>query len=128
LSRIGIEKQAMKLRIVMIDWEYPEDGRIPKPEIVDLSSISKNDVMLWYATFANGVVIELKAEGDSEEALQFMRGLALGAGSCQLIDALPEAERKRLWLYEDGYDCYMQGSGPRAAYIFVNPEPQPDMF
>ena len=118
----------MKLRIITIDWEYPQNGQIPEQEILDLSSINNNDLMAWYLTFANGVIIELKAEGDSEEALQFIRGLALGAGSCKLIDSLPEKEKERLWLFEDGYECYRQGSGPNAAYIFVNPKPQPDTF
>jgi len=118
----------MKLRIVMIDWEYPQNGQVPGPEILDLASMGQNELMAWYLAFANGVIIELKAEGDSEEALQFIRGLALGAGSGKLMDVLPEEEKERLWLYEEGYECYVQGSDPNAAYFFVNPYPQPDTF
>ncbi|MBE7472696.1 MAG: hypothetical protein DPW09_35235 [Anaerolineae bacterium] len=118
----------MRLRLITIDWEYPENNKIPEPEFLDLSSITQNELIALYSTFANGIILEMKAEGDSEKALEFIRGLALGAGSCRLIEALPEKEKERLWLYEDGYECYMQGNDSTAAYIFVNPKPQPDIF
>ena len=27
----------MKLRITMIDWKYPDDGKTPSPEVLDLA-------------------------------------------------------------------------------------------
>lgn len=115
----------MKLRLTIIDWEYPDNGQIPEPQLLDLSSMNKNELMALYLTFANGIIIEMKAQGDSEEAIQLIRGLALGAGSCKLVDTLSQEEKEKLWLYEDGYECYVQGKGIHAAYIFVNPKPQP---
>ena len=102
----------MKLLLTIIDWEYPDDGKIPRPERLDVSEMDQ--VMPLYMSFANGLIVEMKAEGDSEEALKLIRGLASGAGSCTLIDTLANEDKARLWLYEEGYDCYRQGSGPHA--------------
>ena len=117
----------MQLLLTIIDWEYPDDGKIPKPERWDVSE-SMDQVMPLYLSFANGIIVEMKAEGDSEEALKLIRGLASGAGACTQIDALPDEDKERLWLYEEGYECYRQGSGPDAAHIFINPKPQPELF
>ena len=118
----------MKLLLTIIDWEYPADGKIPRPERWDLSSNTMDQIMPLYLNFANGIIVEMKAEGDSEEALKLIRGLALGAGSCTLIDALADEDKERLWLFEEGYQCYRQSSGPDAAYIFINPKPRADLF
>lgn len=118
----------MKLLLTIIDWAYPAERTIPRPERWDLSSESMDQVMPLYMSFANGIIVEMKAEADSEEALTLIRGLALGAGSCTLIESLADEDKARLWLFEEGYDCYRQGRGPDAAYIFVNPTPQPHLF
>ena len=118
----------MKLRLTVIDWEYPKNGKIPEPELLDLSSRNNDELTSLYLSFANGVIIEMKIEGDSEEAIKLIQRLALGAGSCKLIDMLSNEEKERLWLYEEEYECYRQGSSPEAGYIFVNPKPQPDIL
>lgn len=118
----------MRLRLVVIDWEYPDDNKVPEPEILDLTSMTENELMALYLTFANGVILEMRVDGDSEKALEFIRGVALGAGSCRLIKTLSKKEKERLWLYKDGYECYMQGSKSTAGYIFVNPTPHPDIL
>lgn len=113
----------MKLLLTLINWEYPADGRIPELLLIDESSTT-NQLMGLYLLFANGCVVEMRAEGDSDEALDVVRGLALGAGSGRLVAMIPAEDRRRLWLYKEAHECYMQGS----AYIFVNPVPQPDRF
>lgn len=118
----------MKLLLTIIDWEYPEDREPIKPELYDLSANNADEVMSLYLLFANGVIIELKADGDSEDAIQLIRGLALGAGSCKQLDSLPVEVKERLWLYTDGYECYQQGQGESAAYIFINSIPSLEKF
>ena len=108
----------------MIDWEYPDERKIPAPEVVDLSQ--KSDLMILYLSLANGTIVEMKAEADSEEALDALRGLIQGAGSGARRD-LSDDEKAACWLYEAGYECYTQGiTDP--AYFFVNPVPRPEVF
>ena len=118
----------MRLLLTIIDWDYPDDGKTPRPEHWDLASDTMDRLMPLYLSFANGIIVEMKAEGDSEEALKLIRGLASGAGSCTKVDALTDEDKARLWLYEEGYDCYRQGSIPDAAYIFINTRPRPELF
>ena len=108
----------------MIDWEYPDERKTPAPEVLELSQ--KSDLMSLYLSLANGVIIEMKAEADSEEALGALRGLIEGAGSGVRRD-LSEEEKAACWLYEEGYDCYTQGATD-PAYFFVNPTPCPEVF
>ncbi len=108
----------------MIEWEYPSDGKIPRLDIWDLSD--RNAVMALYLALANGVVVEMKAEGDSVEALDVLRGLLQGAGSCSPV-TLSTEQKKALWLYKDGYECYQQGI-TLPAFFFVYPTPRPDTF
>src|SRR5687767_2831457 len=115
----------MKLRLTLIDWEYPENGRVPEAELWEFDETDGNQLMALYLAFANGTLREMKVEGDCEDAVEFIQGLALGAGSCQLVERLGDQEIERLWLYEDGYMCYRQGSGRGAAFIFVQPKAQP---
>lgn len=82
--------------------------------------------MALYLSFANGIILEMKAEGDTDDSLDTLRGIILGAGSCMEV-TLSENERNELWLYEEGYECYKQGE-KSPAYIFVNPTPQPNKF
>ena len=113
-----------KLRITMIDWEYPSDGKSPLPTVWDLQQ--QNQLMALYLSFANGIILEMKAEGNTNDSLDVLRGIILGAGSCVLV-TLSDDEKNISWLYEDGYECYKQGE-KSPAYIFVNPTPQPDKF
>ncbi len=114
----------MKLRILMIDWEYPDDGKPPSPQVLDLTE--QGDVMDLYMSLANGTIVEMKAEGDSEEALDVLRGLIRGAGAGVQAD-LSAQEKAACWLYEEGYECYTQGVND-PAYFFVNPAPRPEAF
>ena len=59
----------MRLLLTIIDWDYPDDGKIPRPEHWDLASDTMDRLMPLYLSFANGIIIEMKAEGDSAEAL-----------------------------------------------------------
>ncbi len=114
----------MKLRILMIDWEYPDDGKPPSPQVLDLAE--KGDVMELYMSLANGLIVEMKAEGDSEEALEVLRGLIRGAGNGKQAH-LSAQEKAACWLYEEGYECYTQGIND-PAYFFVHPVPRPEAF
>ncbi len=118
------EASKMKLRITMIDWKYPDDGQTPSPEVLDLAE--RSQVMLLYMSLADGAIVEMKAEADSEEALDVLRGLIQGAGSGVRAD-LSAQEKAKCWLYEEGYECYTQGDKD-PAYFFVNPAPRPEAF
>ena len=82
--------------------------------------------MALYLFFANGIILEMKAEGDTDDSLDILRGIILGAGSCVAV-TLSDVEKKKAWLHEEGYECYKQGD-KAPAYIFVNPTPQQDKF
>ena len=77
-------------------------------------------------SLANGAIVEMKAEADSEEALGVLRGLIQGAGSGVRAD-LSAQEKATCWLYEEGYECYTQGV-KNPAYFFVYPAPRPKAF
>ena len=84
----------MKLRITMIDWKYPDDGKTPSPEVLDLAE--KSHVMILYMSLANGAIVEMKAEADSEEALGVLRGLIQGAGSGVRADLSAQEKATRI--------------------------------
>ena len=108
----------------MIDWEYPSDGKSPLPTTWDLQQ--ENQLMALYLSFANGIILEMKAEGDTDDSLNILRGIILGAGSCIAITP-SDYEKKKMWLYEKAYEYYKQGD-KSPAYVFVNPTPRPDKF
>ena len=110
----------MKLAVTWIPWDDSSEHVITVPGLYGLS----DDLMGLYLMFANGVIREMKAEGDSEDAIQVLRGLALGAGNCTRADNLTDEIRERSRLYEGGWECYVQGDD---AYIFIDPAPQPDL-
>jgi len=71
LGLLSLPNQQMtKLLITMIAWEYPSDGRLPVPTIWDL--VDKNQLMGLYLALANGIILEMKAEGNSQEALDVL--------------------------------------------------------
>ena len=74
--RNHLPDRPMKLRILMIDWEYPDDGKPPSPEVLELTE--KGDVMDLYMSLANGAIVEMKAEGYSEEALDVLQAMNVG--------------------------------------------------
>ena len=109
----------MKAILWIIDWEYPPTRRTPPPETFDL----ENDLMNLYLEIANGVVLEMRAQGDSAEAVDVLRGLIRGAGSGQAVELTP-AEKEQLWLIAAGCEIYKQG--PRDAeggFFFLDPNP-----
>jgi hypothetical protein len=55
----------------------------------------------------NGIILEMRAEADSHEALDVLRGLVRGTGNCQPV-VLDGAQRERLWLYAEGDECCQQ--------------------
>lgn len=114
----------MKLLVTMIDWEYSADRIPPAPETWDLHNMHR--VIELYMAFANGIIIEFKAEADSPDALGVLLGIVRGAGACVPVTLSAEATKKLL-LYEGGFDCYAQGS-PDPGYVFINPIPQPQKF
>lgn len=98
----------------MIEWEYPPDGVLPDPVSVDLNS--QEEAMAVYMALANGTIREMRVDGDCDEALAVARGLIRGAGGASPHTVTRE-EKERLWLYEDGYDAFLQAED---GYIFVN--------
>ena len=114
----------MKLRITIIDWEYPDDKEELEAQVWDMSDMKT--IMDLYLAFANGIILEIKIEGDGEDAVKFIQGIARGAGSCIPYE-LSIKEKENLWLAHDGYECYKQGSG-NSGYVFINPLPQPQYF
>lgn len=112
----------MKLQATLIDYEYPESkGKgIPDPLIWDLSDSNTREMILL--AFGNGIIVELRVTGDSEEALDMLRLTAQKVGHCRAAE-LSEDQRARLWLYRDGDECYVQGDN--SGFIFVDPVPKP---
>jgi hypothetical protein len=116
--------EAMRLLVDIIDWEYPPERQPAAPTIWDL--LDQNTLMQLVLALGNGIIVEMRAEADSDDALAALRDLLIHVGSCQLIDLAPEI-KQRLWLYVDGDQCYQQGT-TNPGYIFVNPLPQPAKF
>jgi hypothetical protein len=114
----------MKLLVDIIDWEYPTERQSYKPFVWDLGA--KDKLFGLMLTFGNGIILEFRAEADSEEALDVLRNIIKGIGACQPA-ILTLEEQQKLWLYAPDHECYTQGNPPQG-YIFVNPIPQPDNF
>lgn len=115
--------KAMKLSVTLIDYEYPNEkgGGIPDPLIWDLAD--KDTLYIMVLAFGNGIIVEMRATGDSEDALELLRGVALGTGNCRRIEITDEL-CARLWLCRDGDECYAQGE-INPGYIFIDPVPKP---
>lgn len=114
----------MRLLIDTIDWEYPQQRQGYQPTLWDLED--RNTLLSLVLAFGNGVILELRAEAESQVALDVLIGLAVGTGACTKIMLDPEIA-ERLWLYDATYDCYQQGT-KSPAYIFIHPFPQPHKF
>jgi hypothetical protein len=118
----------MKSRALVdiIDWEYPAERGKYEPRIVDLNNWK--DVELLVLLYGNGVIIELRTEGESEDAIQAMRGLAIGTGRAKLIE-LTDEQKKNLWFYHEGDECYVQSSGGEPfSFSMIDPIPRPEKF
>jgi len=115
----------MRLLLSLIGWcEYPSDQQLPSPRVWDLSDPSTRTNLI--VLFGNGVIGELRAEGEDTVALQLLQRIILGPGACQ-PHQLTGDEDMRVWLYQPGDECYLQEGEP-PGYVFVNPVPQPHLF
>ena len=114
----------MKVSIALIDWSYPDDVKIPEPEVWDLHNGST--LMQLMLAFANGIIVEVRAVAESHEALDVLRGMAKGTGGCVPV-VLTSTEKSRLWLYQEGDECYRQGEED-PGYVFLDPVPNPNLF
>jgi len=114
----------MRLLISMIDWEYPASKDDVKPMLWNFKN--KQDLMSLILAYGNGVILELRAEGETEDIIDALRGIAKGTGSSTTIE-LSQEEKQNLWLYHDGDECYRQPMKD-GGYTFINPIPQPQKF
>jgi hypothetical protein len=122
---LSINADMPKLLTTLIAWEYPSDDEPISASVWDLQD--QDNLMGMYLTLANGIILELKVEGDTEEALNVVRGMLRGVGSAKPA-ALSDAEKEKLWLFEEGFECYQQGNSKMPGYIFLNPVPRPSKF
>lgn len=118
------EAPGCRLRVTMIDWEYPEDGEVPDPAILDLEDAS--ELQMLVLALGNGVVVEARIQAESADALDAVRALLEGVGSCVAHEP-SEEDRSRLWLHDDGLECYRQGEDP-GGFFFLDPAPRPGAF
>ena len=98
----------MKFKAVIIDWEYPQDRKIPKAEIFDLNN--KNQLMEIYMSLANGVIVEARFIPESNEASEVLCKMVTNVGSAKRITELDKVTNLS-WLFQEGDEVYQQGSG-----------------
>ena len=114
----------MRLLISIIDWEYPSSKEEIQPMVWNLrDKKTLRDLILAYG---NGIILELRAEGDNEDAIGMLRGVAIGAGNSSRIELSAE-EKQSLWLCQEGDECYRQPM-KSGGFTFINPTPQPQKF
>jgi hypothetical protein len=114
----------MKALIDIIDWEYPEKRETYRPAVWDFSD--KEEIYKLVVGLGNGIILELRAEADSEEVLEVLRGLFKGVGSCAQV-TLTDTQKQRLWYYHEGDECYQQ-PGKNPGYMMIDPVPRPEKF
>jgi hypothetical protein len=114
----------LKLLIDVIDWEYPSERGSSQPSVWDLGS--KNVPMDLYLALTNGVILEMRVEAGSEEALGFIRGMVKGAGGATSAN-LSETQKQTLWLYHPGDEVYQQGV-KNPGFILIDPVLHPEKF
>ena len=76
--------------------------------------------------YGNGIILELRAEGENEDTIDTLRGVAIGTGHSSRIELSLE-EKQSLWLFQEGDECYRQPM-ESGGYTFINPMPQPYKF
>jgi hypothetical protein len=114
----------MKALIDIIDWEYPQMRETYHPAVWDLSD--KDEIYKLVLGLGNGIILELRAEADSEEALRVLRGLFKGVGSCTPV-TLTAGQKQRLWYHHEGDECHQQ-PGKHPGYMMIDPVPRPEKF
>jgi hypothetical protein len=114
----------MRLLISIIDWEYPSSKEEIQPTEWNLQNIETLKSLLL--AYGNGIILELRAEGENEESIGVIRGVAKGTGSSSKVELSLE-EKQNVWLFQDGDECYRQPM-ESGGYTFINPIPQPHKF
>jgi hypothetical protein len=114
----------MRLLITLIDWQYPSAKEEVENTVWDIND--QNTLLALILTYGNGTLLELRAEGENEDAIDGLRSIAIGTGASHKIE-LSLAEQQNLWLYQAGDECYKQPMDS-GGYTFINPTPQPDKF
>jgi hypothetical protein len=116
----------IKWLIDIIDYDYPETRAEYRPRIWGYSE--PDGLYSLVLAFGNGILLELRAEGDSEYGLELLRSIATTAGRCQRVYPHPE-KKAELWLYHEGDECWGQFAGNSEepfAYIMIDPIPHPE--
>lgn len=114
----------MRAFIDIIDWEYPAAREPWKPSLWDLAD--PDVIYRLILDLGNGVILELRAVADSDEALERLRGLFLGVGACEPISLTME-QRAGIWYYREGDECYRQPVR-NPGYMMLDPVPRPELF
>ena len=65
--------------------------------------------------FGNGIFLEMRVIGDSEEALKRFRAIMKAGG---YDETTPKSQA---WLYQSGDECY-------GGFVFIDPKPQATLF
>lgn len=107
--------RTVKAFIHIIDWEYPEKKEDWKPYPYDLEK--QSDLMELYMGMANGTIIEMRAEADSDKTLEVLRQMVLKVGSCKKRELKAE-EKAKVWLFQEGDECYVQAD---ESFYFICP-------
>lgn len=112
----------MKVRLAVTELEPPGyDLGPPQTRTYELED--KNALKVLYRTFADGTIHEARGEGDSEAAIQLLRGLIMGAGAGRVLPddySLP----KSVSLYQHNDLRFAQGLAADPSFIFVDPIPR----
>jgi hypothetical protein len=111
----------MRLIVSVIDWEYPPSKEEIQPALLDIRKW--NDLESLILAYGNGVIVELRGEGETEDIIDALRGIAKGTGASVKVELSTE-EKQSLWLYREGDECYKQPI-KEGGYTFINPIPQP---
>src|SRR5262245_37701575 len=73
------------------------------------------DLMSLVLMFGNGLEGDIRITGNTADAIEAARGLALGTGSCRPIEPPTDSP-----LYRAGDECYVQ---PPSTLVFLDPKP-----
>jgi hypothetical protein len=114
----------VRLLITIIDWEYPLSKEEAQPMVWDLQN--HNTLLGLILAYGNGVILELRADGENENVIDTLRSVVTGTGNSKKVNLSLE-EKQSLWLYQEGDECYRQPMKD-GGYTFINPTPQPHKF
>lgn len=112
------------MQVILTEWYRQWRGAEPQqiqPEMLPLDN--ERILFALVVMLGNGEYDDLCIESDSVEALESARGLLLGTGSAERVQAHPLANTSPL--YRPGYEIYVQAD---RSVFFLNPEPRPALF